>query len=105
MDQESLEAPPGFEPGMEVLQIWQGGDLCCLVLVSGRPSIPLLRGSRALLDYIWTTTLGRRGTCDHARVSGLRFSALTPDRTKALPASRGCTRSCRPASATPACSP
>src|SRR5688572_25750965 len=54
-----LEAPPGFEPGMEVLQIPRGCESCCLVLVFGPSSSPVLPRVRALLDYIWTTTFGR----------------------------------------------
>jgi hypothetical protein len=49
-----LEAPPGFEPGMEVLQIQRGRESCCLVLVSGLSSSPVLPRVRALLDYVRT---------------------------------------------------
>jgi hypothetical protein len=50
-----LEAPPGFEPGMELLQIQQRRESCCLVLVFGLSSSPVLARVRALLDYVWTT--------------------------------------------------
>jgi hypothetical protein len=50
-----MEAPPGFEPGMEVLQIQRGRSSCCLVLVIGRSSSPDLPRLWALLDYVWTT--------------------------------------------------
>jgi hypothetical protein len=55
---EILEAPPGFEPGMEVLQIQRGRASCCLVLVSGPSSSPVLPGVRAILDYVRTTAAG-----------------------------------------------
>ena len=54
----NLEAPPGFEPGMEVLQIQRGCESCCLVLVSGLSSSPVLPRVRALLDYVRTTAAG-----------------------------------------------
>jgi hypothetical protein len=54
----NLEAPPGFEPGMEVLQIQRGRESCCLVLVSGLSSSPVLLRIRALLDYVRTTAAG-----------------------------------------------
>ena len=40
---------------MEVLQIQRGRESCCLVLVSGRSSSPVLPGVWAVLDYVWTT--------------------------------------------------
>ena len=52
---QKLEAPPGFEPGMEVLQISLGCQSCCLVLVSGpaqHPPITRYLGVIGLhLDY------------------------------------------------------
>jgi hypothetical protein len=50
-----LEAPPGFEPGMEVLQIQRGRESCCLVLVFGLSSSMVLPDVRAVLDYKRTT--------------------------------------------------
>ena len=49
-----MEAPPGFEPGMEVLQT---KGLSMVLFRAGLWSIqlPVLLGIRALLDYIWTT--------------------------------------------------
>jgi hypothetical protein len=44
-----LEAPPGFEPGMEVLQTYQDSQSSCLVLCSGIWSSLVLRGVWALL--------------------------------------------------------
>jgi hypothetical protein len=54
-----MEAPPGFEPGMEVLQIQQGRWASCfLVLVFGRSSSTALPRVWAVLDYVWTTEAG-----------------------------------------------
>jgi hypothetical protein len=58
ISEEKMEAPPGFEPGMEVLQIERGRASCCLVLVFGRSSSPALPRVWALLDYVWTTAPG-----------------------------------------------
>src|SRR4030095_1340100 len=48
-DQEVLEAPPGFEPGIEVLQTGPKRLSCCLVLLPGRPSPLVFPGVRAQL--------------------------------------------------------
>jgi hypothetical protein len=45
----NLEAPPGFEPGIEVLQTGPESLTCCLVLLPGRPSPLVFRGVRARL--------------------------------------------------------
>ena len=50
-----MEVPPEFEPWMEVLQIQRGRASCCLELVYGLSSSPVLARVRALLDYVWTT--------------------------------------------------
>lgn len=49
-----LVAPPGFEPGMEILQIWRGRKSCGLGLVAGRSSTIVFASVWAVLDYIWT---------------------------------------------------
>jgi hypothetical protein len=43
---------------MEVLQIQRSRESCCLVLVFGLSSSPVLPPVRALLDYVWTTVPG-----------------------------------------------
>ena len=45
---------PGFEPGMEILQIQRGRELCCLVLDFGLSGSTVLPRVRALLDYVRT---------------------------------------------------
>src|SRR5688500_5565823 len=45
-----MEAPPGFEPGIEVLQIWRGRASCCLVLGLVGPAPPFCR----VLGPYWT---------------------------------------------------
>jgi hypothetical protein len=43
---------------MEVLQIQRSRESCCLVLVFGRSSSPVLPRVGALLDYVRTTASG-----------------------------------------------
>jgi hypothetical protein len=52
--EEMLEAPPGFEPGMEVLQIKQGNLCCWFVLLSGICQTVVFPGVWAVLDPSWT---------------------------------------------------
>jgi hypothetical protein len=49
MDLRNLEAPPGFEPGIEVLQTGPGRLSCGLALLAGRPSPLVVPGVRAQL--------------------------------------------------------
>jgi hypothetical protein len=44
-----MEAPPGFEPGMEVLQISLGFRSCRFVLPSGRCRMPMFDGVWAVM--------------------------------------------------------
>ena len=58
---ENWRRRPDFNSGMEVLQIQRGRASCCLVLVSGLSSSPVLPGVRAVLDYVWTIAPGGGG--------------------------------------------
>ena len=49
-----LEAPPGFEPGVEVLQISSGSVSCRIVLLSGLWYSPVFDGVWAFVDRNWT---------------------------------------------------
>ena len=72
---------------MEVLQIQRGCESCCLVLVFGLSSSPVLPRVRAVLDYVRTTAAGdcspaatglRVRTSQPAFVRGLLLLSLTP---------------------------
>jgi hypothetical protein len=81
---EKLEAPPGFEPGMEVLQISLGCGSCWLALSSGT-------GRWLVFRSVWTLTvsnLSRRfspaGATALRRRSALKLSMPTsPQRAEA----------------------
>jgi len=65
---------------MEVLQIQRGDESCCLVLVSGLSSSPVLPRVRALLDYVWPTV---PPFCGRPRSYRLAARGETPARPRA----------------------